>query len=379
MLTSTTNDDSLTRELYQRLVADGYSVFYRPMSLLPGDRWDETVAHALQAATIVGVVISKGSAQEHYRNEDIIRAIGVAERVVPILLDGAKAPYGLARTQAIHGSENNVDGIMNELSRILPARPSSPGQRYVDSSHTVPAEEATHAKWLVASALLLVLTVLVTPLGGYAPLSRTPPLDSRLAYPRDASGTSLDGLGRRPIADLGKSSPQSDASQPKRDGHLSRRGDPTEAGRSTGALSRHGTSPQPSDGLVDTSRLVQVGQGAEILRQHPNQRPATHSPPESQPMPHPAKSSGRALSSSCNCIRGIAKRSKFAAHLWHIDPSGLEKPERGTLVLLSPSGADRDWECSVAPEGKLCTLSGRSASMPLPSDWADWSSECCAD
>lgn len=55
------DDKAKVRELYRRLVADGFDAWLDEEKLLPGQDWDLEIPNAVRAADVVIVCLSNGS------------------------------------------------------------------------------------------------------------------------------------------------------------------------------------------------------------------------------------------------------------------------------------------------------------------------------
>lgn len=123
-------EDHLTEavsRLATRLQAYRARVFFAPLSLRPGDRWDTARYDALRTAELVVVAIDSSTSEAWYRNEDICIAIDRARkdalRLVPLKLDAnAEMPYGITRVINMDwpGADHElVDGVARDLVGLL--------------------------------------------------------------------------------------------------------------------------------------------------------------------------------------------------------------------------------------------------------------------
>jgi hypothetical protein len=118
-------------ELHDALVAGGVTVFLDHVALRPGDVWPRSIGHALRAASLVVVLVSRRAEGSWYLGEEVQTAIALSRadggrpRVVPLWLDDeADPPYGLRQ---VHGLSVPELGVAEVAARLL-ALVAAPGR-----------------------------------------------------------------------------------------------------------------------------------------------------------------------------------------------------------------------------------------------------------
>jgi len=118
-------EDAVAEALHSRLVRARVTPWYPRIDVLPGDNWDEEIPKALQQVILVVVLVGQ-TQLDHYRSEDVARALDFARkkktRVVPVLLDGATSdhlPYGLFRVREIEVQSTNLEPVVDNLQQLV--------------------------------------------------------------------------------------------------------------------------------------------------------------------------------------------------------------------------------------------------------------------
>jgi len=101
------DDKKIVRQLYEKLVADGYDAWLDEKSLLPGQDWDIEIRKAVRSSHVVIVCLSNNSvSKEGYIQKEIRAALDVANEkpdgtifLVPLRLENCEVPESLSKWQ----------------------------------------------------------------------------------------------------------------------------------------------------------------------------------------------------------------------------------------------------------------------------------------
>lgn len=101
------DDKPTVRELYRRLVNDGFEAWLDEEKLLPGQDWDLEIRKAVRESNVVVVCLSKGSiTKTGYVQKEIRFALDVADEqpeettfIIPARLEECEAPIRLSKWQ----------------------------------------------------------------------------------------------------------------------------------------------------------------------------------------------------------------------------------------------------------------------------------------
>ena len=134
-------DKPAVRELYDRLVADGFSPWLDEKSLVAGQDWHHEIKKAVRASDVVVVCLSNGSiTKEGYVQKEIKLALDVEEEkpegtiyIIPARLEEVRVPDRLIRWQWVNLFDQNG---YSELVRALRLRHAATTQK------STPAPEA---------------------------------------------------------------------------------------------------------------------------------------------------------------------------------------------------------------------------------------------
>ncbi|MGE0683266.1 MAG: SUMF1/EgtB/PvdO family nonheme iron enzyme [Candidatus Binatia bacterium] len=131
-LCHSSGDKPTVRDLYQRLLADGFEPWLDEEDLLPGQHWELEIPRAVRAADAILVCLSHDSInKEGYVQKEIKEALDVADEkpegvifFIPARLEPCDLPTRLKRWQAVNLYEERGYG---RLLRALQARTGSLG------------------------------------------------------------------------------------------------------------------------------------------------------------------------------------------------------------------------------------------------------------
>jgi len=104
------DDKPKVRELYRRLVADGFDAWLDEEKLIPGQEWDLEIRKAVQDSDVVVVCLSNGSiTQAGYVQKEIRFALDVADEqpegtifIIPARLEDCQVPSRLNKWQWVN-------------------------------------------------------------------------------------------------------------------------------------------------------------------------------------------------------------------------------------------------------------------------------------
>jgi hypothetical protein len=107
-LCHTSQDKPVVRELYQRLLAEGWiDPWLDKEKILPGQEWELEIEESVEAADVVIICVSKSSVgKEGYYQKEIKKILDVAEEkpegtifIIPLRLDDCQIPRRLSKWQ----------------------------------------------------------------------------------------------------------------------------------------------------------------------------------------------------------------------------------------------------------------------------------------
>lgn len=105
MIVHASPDRHVARTLYERLTVAGVETFLDRASVPPGGQWPLWLKAAAERSEVIVVLCSRHTDQGWYTHDEIARAISGARTgaqvLLPVRLDEAALPYGLAGVQAL--------------------------------------------------------------------------------------------------------------------------------------------------------------------------------------------------------------------------------------------------------------------------------------
>jgi TIR domain len=104
------DDKPKVRELYRRLVADGFDAWFDEEKLLPGQDWATEIPKAVRTSDVVAICISKASVtKEGYVQKEIRIALDIADEkpdgtifLIPVKLEDSDIPERLSKWQWVN-------------------------------------------------------------------------------------------------------------------------------------------------------------------------------------------------------------------------------------------------------------------------------------
>ncbi|CAG0992114.1 gamma-glutamyl hercynylcysteine S-oxide synthase [Anaerolineales bacterium] len=158
------DDKTKVRELYQRLVADGYDAWFDEEKLMPGKEWDLEIRQAVRESDVVVVCLSNGSvAKTGYVQKEIRFALDIADEqpegaiyLVPAKLEECQVPARVSKWQWVSLFESSG---YEKLKLSLNLRANTVG---ASISYFIEPQMARipEGKFLMGSTLLQAQTVL---------------------------------------------------------------------------------------------------------------------------------------------------------------------------------------------------------------------------
>jgi TIR domain len=113
------SDRDKVRTLIPLLDAQGWSVFWDP-AIEPGQRWDDLIAAELENARCVIVIWSQASVLSNWVKDEATRG-REREVLIPVSIDGARAPLGFRHIQIEQIEDWKSDGNAAAVQRFLGA------------------------------------------------------------------------------------------------------------------------------------------------------------------------------------------------------------------------------------------------------------------
>jgi hypothetical protein len=144
-------DTNVAVDLYDRLLARGFSAFVDARCLKPGDVWDDILPAVQAASEVTVLLVSAYTDKAWYQRDEIEAAIALARkhprsrRVVPVYLSDDNqiaTPAGLRRLHAIRSHEMSMNDIVVALTRDTRPTLTAGPQRRRDDQSSVRADDA---------------------------------------------------------------------------------------------------------------------------------------------------------------------------------------------------------------------------------------------
>jgi hypothetical protein len=126
-LCHSSHDKMAVRDLYRRLIHDGFSAWFDEEDLIPGQAWDTEIQEAVRASDVVIVCLSRSSiTKEGYVQKEIRYTLDVAEEkppgtifLIPARLDECNVP---GRLKDVHWVDLFKDQGYEKLLKALRKR-----------------------------------------------------------------------------------------------------------------------------------------------------------------------------------------------------------------------------------------------------------------
>ena len=104
------------------LVENGVDVWIDQLSVLPGERWQQTIEAAIHRCSHIVVLLSENSIDSPEVEAEWGLALSAGKTVVPILLDQVSIPYRLRSIQSLNLRALGFEQVLSRLLRVLPKR-----------------------------------------------------------------------------------------------------------------------------------------------------------------------------------------------------------------------------------------------------------------
>lgn len=101
-------DRTVARELYQRLLSDGFDVWFGEEDLLPGQNWRSEMRRAMDTSDAVIICLSYNAMGGRINNKEYELVLDIAEKqpesrlIIPLKLDESEVPEPLSHLHAVN-------------------------------------------------------------------------------------------------------------------------------------------------------------------------------------------------------------------------------------------------------------------------------------
>lgn len=131
-------DSDFAQRLVQDLKAHGASVWLDRMDIIPGERWDSAVEHALTDAPIMLVILSATSVNSTNVMDEVSFALETRKTVIPIISQECAIPFRLRRLQHVDFRAGYSDALAELLRALGPQHERTESERRTAGSQHVP-------------------------------------------------------------------------------------------------------------------------------------------------------------------------------------------------------------------------------------------------
>jgi hypothetical protein len=112
-------DKDFALELANELRASGFSIWFDQLDIPTGARWDDEIQKALEQCDIFMVILTPSSTASNNVKDEVGYAIDSEKRILPILLENAKAPFRLRRFQYVDFTNISHDEGIDRAVQLL--------------------------------------------------------------------------------------------------------------------------------------------------------------------------------------------------------------------------------------------------------------------
>jgi hypothetical protein len=112
-------DKDFALELANELRASGFSIWFDQLDIPTGARWDDEIQKALEQCEIFMVILTPSSTASNNVKDEVGYAIDSEKRILPILLENAKAPFRLRRFQYVDFTNISHDEGIDRATQLL--------------------------------------------------------------------------------------------------------------------------------------------------------------------------------------------------------------------------------------------------------------------
>lgn len=113
-------DEEIAMRFREVLVVNGVDVWIDQLSILPGQRWQETIEAAIRSCSHIVVLLSENSIDSSEVEAEWGLGLSLGKTVVPILLDDVALPYRLRSVQSLNLRALGIEKVLSQLLRVLP-------------------------------------------------------------------------------------------------------------------------------------------------------------------------------------------------------------------------------------------------------------------
>lgn len=118
-------DKQIVRDIYKRLMDNGYKPWLDEIDLLPGTNWDNEIKQAVRSSDAVIVCISKNSiTKEGYIQKEIKQILDIADEkledaifIIPLKLEDCNIPNRLSKWHFVLYNDHGFGKLLHSLNR----------------------------------------------------------------------------------------------------------------------------------------------------------------------------------------------------------------------------------------------------------------------
>lgn len=113
-------DNEIAQFVNNHLTEEGITVFRAPLSVNPGDRWDETILSNLKSSPWVLFLASKAACASQIVQQEIGVALGTEKKLIPVVwdMDPAELPGWTKTVQALDLRSASIKDAREQVSKI---------------------------------------------------------------------------------------------------------------------------------------------------------------------------------------------------------------------------------------------------------------------
>lgn len=119
-LSYSVKDKEIAQFLWKHLTDEGLQVFRAPLSVKPGERWDEEILNNLKTSSWVLFLASKAACASAIVQQEVGVALGTEKNLVPIVwdMDPSELPGWLKNVQALDLRNTSPSEARDQVSKI---------------------------------------------------------------------------------------------------------------------------------------------------------------------------------------------------------------------------------------------------------------------
>ena len=210
-LCHSSGDKPMVRELYGKLLVDGFAPWLDEENLLPGEDWREKIPEVVRRSDIVIVCLSGASVTKRgYVQKEIKYALDVADELpenttflIPLKLEQCEIPLRLSRWQCVNLFEpKGYSRLLNALEVQRAKRSSEPGpeanENKMATAVMVKRRRSQKPKIVVASLIATAVVIALFVFGVVSRLQKPAPVQPLpLTNEARAEAESLLKIGKK--------------------------------------------------------------------------------------------------------------------------------------------------------------------------------------